>query len=280
MKNFWKKCKKIYYESLRFVLLRLAYICSWGGGKFYCIGDKLLTFHRHSYGKDVSGSYWLDRNAYFANNMNELHKTIKIELKNQKNFYKAQAYCDGYLYQGLGIANILGVRGSEERFDEYGLQHYLCKDMLLYDLGCNSGFLSLYCHLRTGCSVRGVDINPYMINIANATAKAFGVKNVEFFADDLNNIFVNWEQGSADVILTLATMWTDDEQYRVSLKQHFDNCLKLLKKNGVLVFETHGDVSRVDYVKAINELACERGFRLLEQKDVDCKARKLFIIQT
>lgn len=228
--SFKKLLKTYYYEALRFCVIHLAYSFSHVSHYLTYLSERLFTFYEHSYGVNKATSkFWRERSDYLAKDLYILQKSIAKELKAQKQHYRAKVYCEGNSYQGFALIAQLGVRRTEERFLEYELETYLNKECVLYDLGCNCGFLTLYCAHRSGCSVLGVDINPYLVNIATHTAKFLRLKNATFKAQDLAQTFKELPKESSDIILSLATMWTDDAQYRVPLENHLNNSLALLR---------------------------------------------------
>jgi hypothetical protein len=77
-------------------------------------------------------------NVFFKERWITLKKIHQLSLKEGQHTH----YLYGFLYQTLGILNLLGERCSEERFEEYDLTHYLDKNSKILDVGVNYGFMA------------------------------------------------------------------------------------------------------------------------------------------
>lgn len=210
---------------------------------------------------------------WFIHGQMELHGKIDSILSRQKSEYGAHAYFYGYLYQALGILNIYGERPTEERFDDYQLRDVINKDDRILDMGCNAGFMAIITCYRTGAHVDGLDINPYMIEVGEVVAQYLRLSSrVKLSAERIQDFKAELPY---DVVFSFATHWTDDEQYRVSYREHFDRIADYLKPGGILVFESHSaDLLNPDYLPAMKEL--EKIFEPLLCKRVDAGERDLW----
>ena len=212
----------------------------------------------------------------FSNNLLTLHKKIYNLLLLQKNNYKHYAYFSGYPYQSLGILNVFGDRGTEERFEAYELAKWIKSSDTILDIGCNCGFMSIFTSFRTGCSAEGIDINPHMISIGNEVAAYLNLSDkVKLITGD----FKEFKCAKIySVIFSFATHWTDDKNYRVSLDEHFSKLHTLLQSNGLLVFESHyNDVGQESFYDSINRSS--ELFRIEEKKILENGCREFYYMR-
>ena len=90
---------------------------------------------------------------------------IEEQSKNWNDFIFAKQ--NGF-YQGLDEIKIQGCRSTEKRFKEYKIEKFFHKNLSGLDIGSNCGFFTIYVSKYLG-SIDGVEINPYMVKIANDT---------------------------------------------------------------------------------------------------------------
>lgn len=183
----------------------------------------------------------------------ELHKKIRHELDLQRREYDSYSYFHGYPYQSLGILQVFGERGTEERFDAYDLANLIKKSDHVLDIGCNCGFMAIYAAFRTGCSADGIDINPYMIRVGQHCADYLQMSDrVKLIAQS----FLDYKaERPYSVVLSFATHWTDDKNYRVRLQDHFLRIHAMMEPGGLLIFESHSaDVGNPEFYHALEEM--------------------------
>ncbi len=183
----------------------------------------------------------------------ELHKKIRHELDLQRREYDSYSYFHGYPYQSLGILQVFGERGTEERFDAYDLANLIRKSDHVLDIGCNCGFMAIYAAFRTGCSADGIDINPYMIRVGQHCADYLQMSDrVKLIAQS----FLDYKtERPYSVVLSFATHWTDDKNYRVRLQDHFLRIHAMMEPGGLLIFESHSaDVGNPEFYQALEEM--------------------------
>lgn len=189
----------------------------------------------------------------FVMDLPELHRKIRRELAMQRREYDSYSYFHGYPYQALAILDVFGERGTEERFDAYGLAELVRPEDRLLDIGCNCGFMALYTAFRTGCSADGIDINPYMIRIGQHCTEFLQLQHrVKLVAQP----FQDYKPAQTyTVVLSFATHWTDDRNYRVRLQDHLLRIHGMMANGGLLVFESHSaDVGNADFYAALEEM--------------------------
>jgi SAM-dependent methyltransferase len=183
----------------------------------------------------------------------KLHKKIRHELDLQRREYESYSYFHGYPYQSLGILQVFGERGTEERFDAYDLAKLIRTTDHVLDIGCNCGFMAIYASFRTGCSADGIDINPYMIRVGQHCADYLQMsERVKLIAQS----FLAYKpERLYSVVLSFATHWTDDKNYRVRLEDHFLRIHAMMEPGGLLIFESHSaDVGNAEFYAALEEM--------------------------
>jgi SAM-dependent methyltransferase len=217
-----------------------------------------------------------EESDWFSYGLTGLHRKIDGVLTRQRQEYGDYYYFYGQPYQALGILGIYGERSTEERFEAYGLRELIKPTDRVLDIGCNCGFVALYTSFRTGCRADGVDINPYMIEIGNLCAEYLRVDDrVKLFAARIQDYEA---RAQYSVLLSFATHWTDDENYRVPLREHFERCAAYLEAGGLLVFETHAaDVGNEAFYEAIKTFTDL--FIVESKRDTDKGTRHLYLFR-
>lgn len=189
----------------------------------------------------------------FVMELPELHRKVRQELAMQRREYDSYSYFHGYPYQALAILDVFGERGTEERFDAYGLADLVRPEDRLLDIGCNCGFMALYTAFRTGCSADGIDINRYMIRIGEHCIDFLRLQDrVKLVAQPFQDYKPTQPY---TVVLSFATHWTDDRNYRVRLQDHLLRIHGMMADGGLLVFESHSaDVGNAEFYTALEEM--------------------------
>jgi len=114
-------------------------------------------------------------------NTEQLHKKLKKHLDDQSKNWNSFIYAQqkGF-YQGFDEIKIDGCRPTEKRFERYKIEKYLGKDKSALDIGSNCGFFSLFVS-RFLNNLDGVELNPFMIAIANDTKSYMKKNNVTLY---------------------------------------------------------------------------------------------------
>lgn len=186
-------------------------------------------------------------------------------------------YFFGQPYQGLAIAGVFGDRLTDYRFDDYDLRKFIKAGDRILDIGCNCGFIGILASYRTGCHATGIDINPYMIEIGNLVANHLRLDDlVDLHAGRLQDFK---PERPFDVVLSFATHWTDDNNYRVSIEDHMERMASYLRSGGTLVFETHcNDVGHAEFYEALERAKQWFSFDGLYKK-TDNDTRELYVMR-
>lgn len=191
----------------------------------------------------------------------DLHRAINLVLVEARSL-AAYDYGEGYFYQGFKKLHITGFRNTEARYGAMELKKYLAGKNVL-DIGCNSGFLSLYC-AETARRVTGIEYNPYLIDIAKLCAGHLKIDNVEFQAKTFED-FAPSENPQFDAVLSFANHSTYDQQTRHTLEEYFDKCKRLLSPDGLFLFESHAPDYEGDKLEKTLDILKER-FTILHSR--------------
>lgn len=263
-----KKLEKLILERQKY-----RKICARAGAYLNHLGISLIRTSR-SCVRFMNHHVTHAESDWFIHDLNKLHKEVEGILAEQKEQYGDYYYFYGHPYQSLGILGIYGERATEERFEAYGLRDLIKPQDRVLDIGCNCGFMALYTSFRTGCAADGLDINPYMIRIGSACAKYLRLSDrVRLRASRIQDYVPDSQY---TVLFSFATHWTDDENYRVPIREHFERCANYLEPGGLLVFETHAaDVGNSDFYAAIDQISDL--FGLVSKKDTDQGNRHLYL---
>jgi SAM-dependent methyltransferase len=206
----------------------------------------------------------------------DLHRQIGDILTRYRADPAAYKYFYGHPYQGMSIANVWGDRICDYRFDDYELRKWIKPTDTILDIGCNCGFMAVLASYRIGCRSFGVDINPHMIEIGRAVAKHLRVNDlVQLDAGNLKAFSIP----PVDCVMSFATHWTDDNNYRVSLGDHMTKMASYLRPGGTLIFETHcADVGRAEFYAEMEQAKALFSFDGMHKR-TDAGTRELYIMR-
>ena len=165
----------------------------------------------------------------------QLHKKLNEHIEQQNKNWKSFVYAkDNGFYQGFEEIGINGCRPTEKRFERYKIDKYLSKDLRVLDIGCNCGFFTIFIS-RFLSNVIGVELNPYLIKIANETKNFLSVQNTKF----LTSSFEDFEsEEKFNMIFSLANDETIDGNTKFTFKEYISKIYRLLTDDGLLMFET------------------------------------------
>jgi len=165
----------------------------------------------------------------------QLHKKLTGYIDEQKKNWDSFVYAkDNGFYQGFDEIGINGCRPTEKRFERYRINQYLSKDFRALDIGCNCGFFTIFVS-RFLNDITGVEINPYLIKIADETRNFLKIQNTRF----LTSSFEDYEsEEKFDIIFSLANDETIDGNTKFTFKEYVSKIHKLLTNEGLLIFET------------------------------------------
>jgi SAM-dependent methyltransferase len=167
--------------------------------------------------------------------LQELHKKLFNYVEEQNKNWKSFVYAkENGFYQGFDEIGINGCRSTEKRFERYNITKYLSKNKLALDIGCNCGFFSIFAS-RCLKQITGIEINPYLIKIANETKRFMNITN-SVFNDTSFEDFESKEK--YDIIFSLANDETIDGNTKFTFKEYIQKIYGLLTEHGFLIFET------------------------------------------
>ena len=167
--------------------------------------------------------------------LNQLHQKLISHIKAQQKNWNSCIYAKKDLfYQGFNEIKLKGCRSTEKRFEQYGIEKYLNSNQTALDIGCNCGFFTLLISKFVG-KIDGVEINPYLINIANDTKEFLKIINAEFFVSSWENFY---PRKRYDLIFSLANDETIDGNTIFSFSEYIKKILDHSKNKALLIFET------------------------------------------
>lgn len=162
---------------------------------------------------------------------NKLWTHIDEQKKNWKSFVYAQ---DRGFYQGLEELKIDGWRPSEKRLRHYDINKYFSNEKVALDIGCNVGFFTIVVS-RFVKHIDGLDINPYLINIASDVMDFLKIKNISFHRTSFEDFMPTKKY---DLVFSLGNDETIDGNTRFTFSEYVEKIYKLLQRNGILIFES------------------------------------------
>ncbi len=190
----------------------------------------------------------------------DLHYKIHEKLLLAASEWQSHDYGEGYFYQGLDQINITGLRNTKARVDAMGLRAVL-KDMSVLEIGCNSGFLAISL-AETIESLVGFDLNPYLLDVAQIVQRYLQYTNLEFVTASFDEFETNQ---LFDAVLSFANHTTYDGNSNLLIKSYFEKCKKLIKPNGLLLFESHPPQLEGPGLKKVCQIIDEE-FTIVEQR--------------
>jgi SAM-dependent methyltransferase len=167
--------------------------------------------------------------------LKSLHEKFMKHLEHQSKFWDSFIFAQNNgFYQGFGEIQIDGCRSTEKRLRDYDLTNYLSKSKTGLDIGCNVGFFSLAVS-RFLEKIVGIEINPYLIDIANDAQEYLKISNSQFY----NTSFETFETSEKfDIIFSLANDETIDGNTKFTFSEYVQKIVSLLTSDGILVFES------------------------------------------
>ena len=167
--------------------------------------------------------------------LKKLHDKLNSHIEEQDKNWKSFVYAkENGFYQGFDEIKISGCRPTEKRFRRYKIEKFLSKRFSALDIGCNCGFFTIFAS-RYLYSIEGVEINPYLVEIANDTKKFLRTENVNFYSSRFEDFKPNH---SYDIIFSLANDETIDGNTKFTFEEYIQKIYNSLNENGLLMFET------------------------------------------
>ena len=191
----------------------------------------------------------------------KLQKHLDLQTKNWDGFIYAKE--KGY-YQGFEKIQLSGCRNTEKRFEEYNINKYLEENKVVLDIGSNCGFVDLFLS-KFVKTVIGVEINPFLINIANDVKEFLEISNVKFVCSK----FEDFEHGeNFDIICSFANDSTIDGNTSFNFKEYVKKIYNLLNQDGLVFFESQALDAFVPGAFNEKRQFLKDYFEILEEKKV------------
>lgn len=204
--------------------------------KFVRYVKKILKINSSPYKPIIKRLIEKDKqNVLERSELAPLHATLERLKVAQCSEWNSFVYCDGYYYQGYERIGISGIKPTEERFKRYQIDKYLTSEKSVLDIGSNSGFLACYVSDFVK-DVDGIELNPYLVEMGEETARFLGIKNVKFLKED----FISCQlQKQYDIVFSLSNHFTIDGNLNMDFESYIKKISDTLKAGGMLFFESH-----------------------------------------
>ncbi|WP_340153098.1 class I SAM-dependent methyltransferase [uncultured Marivirga sp.] len=167
--------------------------------------------------------------------LKKLHEQLDELKVAQLQSWNSFVYCEGYYYQGYKRIGIHGIKPTEPRMENYDIANYLSKDKTVLDIGSNAGWLACYL-AEYSKEVEGIELNPYLVKMGEATAKFLNISNVNFIEGD----FTKFEfENKYDIVFSLSNHFTIDGNLNIGFESYISKIFNVLNNGGILFFESH-----------------------------------------
>lgn len=198
--------------------------------------------------------------------INELHEKLQKHLDEQSKNWESFIYAqEKGFYQGFDEIKIDGCRPTEKRFKRYNIEKYLSKEKSALDIGSNCGFFSLFSSKFLG-NVTGIEINPYLISIANDTKEFLKIHNANFISSKFEELQTNER---FDIVFSFANDSTIDNNTEFNFEEYIQKILNLLKDDGLLIFESQAIDAIIPQKFEPKMKILEDFFTVLEKRNVE-----------
>lgn len=145
------------------------------------------------------------------------------------------SYCQGYAYQGWERIGVGGIKPTEQRLAMYDIDSLLGAGQRILDIGANCGFLALELAQR-GHRVDGIELNPWLVGIANEVRDALDLRGARFLVEDFRTFR---PAEPYDAVFSLANHATIDGRSGLDFEHFAAKLSELVKPGGLLFFESH-----------------------------------------
>ena len=197
--------------------------------------------------------------------LKKLHDKLNSHIEEQSKNWKSFVYAkqNGF-YQGFDEIKINGCRSTEKRFKEYKIEKFFDKNFSGLDIGSNCGFFTIYVSRYLG-SIDGVEINPYLVKIANDTKDFLKINNVNYYTSSFEEFKPKHKY---DLVFSLANDETVDGLTKFTFTEYVQKIVDLLNEHGILAFESQA--SDTYYIKKFEPKLeiLKNNFHILEQRIV------------
>jgi 2-polyprenyl-3-methyl-5-hydroxy-6-metoxy-1,4-benzoquinol methylase len=193
----------------------------------------------------------------------ELHRRLNACLDRATREWESYDYGEGYFYQSLAAVGVSGLRDTEARLLAMGLADRVAGRRVL-EIGCNTGFVSLSI-ADVATQVTGFDLNPHLIDVADAAAEYLEIANVRFSVASFEDFST---EERFDTVLSFANHSTYDGNTSQSIEEYLRRCRDLLEPGGSLLFESHPPAHEGDGLEGVCALVAGL-FEVQERRVLD-----------
>lgn len=150
-----------------------------------------------------------------------------------------------FFYQTHPSLNINGARPTLVRIKNYEILQYVNNSSVVLDIGCNTGFFSLYLSQFVE-RIDAVEFDKSLHSIAMKTKLFLDVNNVNFYNQDIKKFNPNTKY---DVVMSFSVhQWVG-----IPIEDYLDFVQNFKKEDGILFIESHGNDDRTNLFNAIEK---------------------------
>ena len=144
-----------------------------------------------------------------------------------------QAFGDNQIYQSLPLLGIKGLRPSDKRIAEYGLDEIVSLETSVLDIGANCGFFDIQLARRVK-RILGIEVNEQLVELGRTVIEGVDIHNVSLVCSDYNSWF-KANKDKYDVILSFSVhLWLN-----ILPGEYAKQLISLMNNGGYIVFESH-----------------------------------------
>ncbi|MBS3087454.1 class I SAM-dependent methyltransferase [Candidatus Pacearchaeota archaeon] len=214
--------------------------------------------------------------------LKEFHKKLKKNLENQEKYYESFIYSkEAGFYQGFDKIELKGCRSSEKRLERYDIKEFLSDSKKALDIGCNCGFFTLLISDLVS-KIDGVEINPFLIQIARDTKDFLKNHNSSFYTTSFEKFR---PKEKYDIIFSLANDETVDGNTKFTFIEYILKIRNLLNPEGLLIFESQALKESLNEFPEKKYEHLKKHFDILVEKKVptdypyNVKERAFFVLK-
>ena len=194
---------------------------------------------------------------------------IEYDLKNI--LLKKRCELSNTFYQSYPPLKIGGRRGTICRSKTYEVEKFLNKKMEVLDIGGNLGFFSAFISKQ----VKSIDvvekIEPF-VEIARKLIQFEKIENVRLYCEDFKNFKKLHPDKKYDLIISCAVhdlKGKNKSRVEMNLQDYLDSLIPLLKKGGLVLFESHGIFYKTGEQDIEKRIKLNRNFSILQEGFTD-----------
>lgn len=171
-------------------------------------------------------------------------------------------------YQSLELIGLHGKRPSTYRIHRYQMAKYLKTTYDVLDIGCNTAFLDITVAPSVK-SVTGVEYDASLTEVGKYVCEELNCRNVSI----QNMDFDTWYSGNSSKSFDAVFSFAIHHWLNLSAEEYADRLNILLKQDGYLWLESHGEGGDPEYFDLIHLLS-DKGYSTLLDEQIADDGRK------